>query len=307
MHAEFADWYRSASLTPTNGLIQKRWDGVDNLATTESVDVLLSLLRLYVLPTISESACPPEVRAAFRKHDETFPASGNLEEMRVLGGAVLRQMFESRASLADAAALGILAGCFPSRSNRLPTSRHLDAAEAYAVRTSMDRRRRETGPRFSLPELSKKRFEEVFTPAIAAASPADHSEPLRALLNQTRSDVREAANAAITSLEDQLRTKEEELDYLWWLTAAHSSSLTLPFSEVGPIRGALVYPTELARLTAHVPGPASAISILLQALLLSGARTTSEPVVLSEAVNAVDRLWREQAVEDAGDSCRWIF
>jgi len=310
MHQDFPDWYRNAGLTPPEGLLQKRWDSVDALSRTEDRAILLSLLQLYLLPRAGDEACHPSIRDEFRKTDDTFPGRGNVQELRVLSGATLRWMMEEDAPCADTAALGILAGMFPSRSEQLSHRAHVEAAERYGITSALRQRERRDLPQ-SLQEIwpTKDKLDPLLAAVAGAASPAAVGEPLRNLLEGTLKPVATALRKAeewMKTLNATVRAKEEEIDFLWWLTSSHSKSQDVRFRELGIAQASLVLPLEIADLTRLLPGPASAVPVLLQALLTSGAESTTRTITLADAVNATKRDWREKNVTlpaDVGGLC----
>src|SRR5947209_5953305 len=115
IHPHFGDWYRSAAVTPSEGLLDKRWKGIEDLAKEPTPDQLLNLAKLFVLPNPTESSVPVGFRESFRAHDDFFPSKGELQEIRVLAGIVIRVVIERDHPLAALAALALVCGSFGAR------------------------------------------------------------------------------------------------------------------------------------------------------------------------------------------------
>jgi hypothetical protein len=166
IHPAFADWYRSATINPPEGLLQHRWTAIEEIAKNPTCDFILGLLRLFALPGATEAAAPEGFRTAFLAHDEAFPSRGNLQELRVLAGATLRRVIEEGGYNATLAALGLLSAAFGTRLAWLSESDHVDAAERYVVnQAKMDHSR--TSPiQMKLPSLSKDAYDKGLPPAL---------------------------------------------------------------------------------------------------------------------------------------------
>ena len=120
MHANFADWYRSASVTPKEGELQKRWAGVEVLAKDPTRDLIIGLARLFAVNPKSDASLPAGFFEAFRAQDETFSQRDNTHELRVLAGAVLRQIIEAEDEDSKSASLALVCGAFGPRASALP-------------------------------------------------------------------------------------------------------------------------------------------------------------------------------------------
>src|SRR5260370_8476461 len=139
MHQNFADWYRSAALTSPEGLLKNRWAGVQDIAKQikpSTATLLLSFAMLFALPNVTESAVPGGFRDAFKAHDDNFASRDNLQEIRVLAGAILRLVIEQRQSLSPLAALALTCGSFVPREAVTLEREHLAAAQRFLVQHS---------------------------------------------------------------------------------------------------------------------------------------------------------------------------
>jgi hypothetical protein len=294
----FADWYRSAALTPPEGLLEKRWGGVQSAIKKPKAAFVIDLAKLFTIANVSESAVPAGFRDSFRSVDEAFPSKDNLQEMRVLAGAVLRMIIEERHSLAPLAALALVCGSFGPREATLPEREHFEIAERFLIEYSTDFRR--SGPLsvIKIPNLSKERFTELLQPNVFTQNQLPQlQEPLLNALAAGGLEITTAlknAQKAIEQLSHTVQVRDEEVNILWWLQTCYSRALQKSFSETGYAAGTLVFPNEVADLTLFVPGSESVIAVLVHALQLAGAPSISETITIAHATNATPREWRER-------------
>jgi hypothetical protein len=303
MHPDFADWYRSAALTPPEGLLDKRWAGVEDVVNKSDATMLLSLAKLFTLPIAKESSVPDGLREAFWAHDNTFQLRDNLQELRVLAGAILRVVVERRKAASPLAALAIACGSFGPREAALPEPKHLDVAQRFMVAESSATHQCASPAPMKIPPLANQRFADVFAPDLFPAHPNAIPQLRDPLVNafseiaSSFSSALEQTQKAINEITHAASVREEEVAILWWLQTHFSRDLEKPFSGVGYVAGTFLFPMELADLTKFVPGPEAGTAVLVLALQLAGAPSSSEEVTIAKATNAIPRAWREAACE----------
>jgi hypothetical protein len=291
MNPSFPDWYRSATVTVPEGRLEKRWAGVQSICEKSDRPTIVALAAQFVLPG-RENLVTPGFRESFHAHDDVFPMKDNLEELRVLAGATLREIISRKGSSGRLASLALVCGAFGPRRAAVPVQDHLDAAQAFVNEES--KRVREchelVAPQTLLP--TKEVLGTRFPDGVFAAPPQ-----LRAPLMQTLSEI-SVASAELQhyahALSHRVLVREEELNLLWWLQTEFSRDLNKSFLEVGPIAGCAVFAGELADLTEFLPGPGAILAILLKAARIAGAPSSSEQVTLRDIVNATPREWRER-------------
>src|ERR1051325_9178723 len=49
MPKDFADWYRTASISPTQELLEQRWKGIEEVAADLTASQLIALLRMSMI------------------------------------------------------------------------------------------------------------------------------------------------------------------------------------------------------------------------------------------------------------------
>ena len=304
MHQNFVDWYRSAALTSPEGLLKNRWSGVEGIAKTikpSNATLLLSFARLFTLPNATESAVPSGFREAFKAHDDNFASRNNLQEIRVLAGAILRLMIEQRQSLSPLAALALICGSFGPREAVTLEREHLETAQRFLVHHAKSIHESETPTPMKIPSFTKPQFGETFPANIFTVHQTPNlQQPLVNAFNALAETVSGFVNAlkqaqeSIEQLTQTSNVREEEVAILWWIQSHFSRDLQKSFSDISYSAGTILFPMELADLTLFVPGSEVTIAVLVHALHLAGAPSSSESITIANAVNATPREWREK-------------
>lgn len=295
MNASFPDWYRSAAVTVPEGRLETRWAGVQSVIDKSDSQMIASLATQFVLPG-REILVTPGLRDAFRAHDDSFPLKNNLEELRVLSGAILGEIICQKKRLALLASLALTCGSFGQRRIAVPVQDHLDTARAFIDETSKLMREGDglAAPKAAVDATEQlgKTFPETF---FAAGQTPLLRTPLVQALSESNAAIRELQRYSV-ALSHRVLVREEELNFLWWLQTQTSRDLKRSFSEVGQVAGCAIFPSELADLTRLLPGPGSIAAILLRGLLIAGASSSSDTVSLRDVVNATPREWRERLI-----------
>ena len=101
MHQLLIDWLKRIHLNADTALATKRWKLAETLAGKITRKELLQLLRAFLF-----SPAPPELiqnlTQQFLEIDQEFPASKNIEDVRLMAGIVITVAFSQRTSDADA-------------------------------------------------------------------------------------------------------------------------------------------------------------------------------------------------------------
>jgi hypothetical protein len=302
MHDNFADWYRSASIVPPEGLLKSRWAGVQDICKQPDLTLLMSLAKLFTLPNSTESAIPSGFREAFKKHDDNFSPRNNLQEVRVLAGAALRMVIEqNQYPQSPLAALAIVCGLFGPREALAPEREHLETAQRFLVKYSKETRETVAPTPIKIPSFTKLQFNDTFPPShFSVHQTPNLQQPLVNSLNALADTMAGLFSAlkqsqkSIEQLTHASNVREEEVAILWWLQGRFSRDLQKSFSDLSYSAGSIVFPMELADLTKFLPGSETIIAVLVHSLHLAGAPSSSESITIANAVNATPREWREK-------------
>jgi len=295
MHREFGDWYRAASVAPQAELLELRWSGVEAATEGLTTSLVIELVRLFVLRPTAGYVAPPYFDKAFRDHDTAFPAKGNIEELRVLAGAVLRNALEAERVTASAIAYGLVSAAFGSRHANLPNRDHFAAAQRFLTQRAAsirDSKSSLTGTS----SITRERLDELL-PANLFAAPQqlpNLRDPLLAALLELSVTAAKAPNANVAGLARIVETQREELNLLWWLQNAFSKDLGVSFTNLSASAAASVLALELADLTIFVPGPSAILGMIVTALKqIPGG---DAKVSIKDAVNSTPKEWRQVRV-----------
>ena len=292
IHKDFADWYRAASVTPSSELLEARWAGVLAGAKALNIEQAMELLKLYVASPPPSFTTPQFLDAHFRAADNAFPSRDNIIELRVLAGAILRQVMDADGPLASIAALGAVTGNFGPRTEAPINLDHARAAQEYLARKGASIRNPQSAPSFNLRPISKERLDEILPSAVFGSNQtASLRDPIINSLNEANDRLNAEQARLIASLWEVIQFQREELNMLWWLQTRVSRDTGNPFSKLDE-QAALVLPRELAELTMVVPGPAAILGIVLSSMEVANLDTKEVPI--SSAVNKTPRVWREK-------------
>ncbi|WP_433956621.1 GTPase-associated system all-helical protein GASH [Brevundimonas diminuta] len=98
---------------------------------------------------------------------------------------------------------------------------------------------------------------------------------------------------AITALHTHAQVQDEELQALWWLVGGVSWEFARPIDQLDPKLKSLAVATELASLTALLPGISA-----LAALLSRAGLSDSETLAVSDVVGSSDQAWLRSTAEE---------
>jgi hypothetical protein len=293
IHKDFADWYRAASVTPSPELINARWKGVETAAVVIEVPDLITLLKIHAVRPQAGYRPPEFLDGVFRAQDPTFPNRDNIEELRILSGAIVRQIIDTDGPLAICAALGLVSSSFGSRRQTVTTADHITSAEEYLARKGGSVRDIEAMPSVKIAPIQKEHLAALLPASVFAANqlPQLHDPLLGTFVNESvrLGDSLALFGAAIGRI---VQVQREELDMLWWLQTRVSRDLRVPFFELGERQATIVLPKELADLTVFLPGPAAILGMILASLEVT--RTDGCGMSIAAAVNSTPRAWREK-------------
>lgn len=297
MHANFADWYRRITMSPSDDLLQKRWAGIETLLTHATQEIILSVLRTLTLTKVNASTeLGSSFVGPFKEADAAFPLKENAEELRVLAAAFLHALIDKQPSttLADRAALGLVAAAFAERDAHIPEMEHLTRARRYVHERARDIRDPKGAGAPAAPTIPPSLT--ALKPVCDANSLPALAEPLAKALDDLGKHLiatHNALRAETKTLRAKVDTQDEELKLLWWLQTAVSRDLGVPFSSIGSA-APFVLASEVARLVSQRPGPTFTPALLVQAVINAGQGESK--LSISDVVGATSSAWRSEFV-----------
>jgi hypothetical protein len=273
MHQLLIDWLKRIHLTADTALATKRWKLAETLAEKISRKELLQLMRAFLF-----SPAPPELiqtlTEQFLKIDPEFPASKNVEDVRLMAGIVMVVAFSQRTLDADAFALGIKAAAFPQQRCKPAQTDIIGEAMKYLEAKAEAARPSDFDDRGT---VAKKL--EAFGEAI-------NDDEAR----KTAQD--ELAKTLHENYGQKLQRLAEETGLLWWLLGGYSSALNLKTEEIDNVAYALIAATEVAERTQLLPPPPSIYAILGRAI--APCKATKNHFTIKEFVSAANAAWRNK-------------
>jgi hypothetical protein len=297
MHDDFADWYRAATLNPSDIPLAARWEAVETLVPDLDADAVLDVARIYFRLDPTEAGLG-RFRRAFKANDPTFRMQENDLELSVLAGAVLVHLLGSRrTSLAQIGALGVIAGGFAGRREQTGVEDLVERSRVLLSRRSSDLRtlERETSHRFMRlddDQLAQSIIAQGDTGSTQALSNAT-AETFRSVI-EAMNDLRTGLARMLRDVRQSQRFLAEETNVLWWVFGGWSRDLESRFSDMDLGVVALAAGRELASFAAEPSGPLAAEAFLDNVLRQSDPKLAKK-VNLKDAINAAPRNWREKA------------
>lgn len=299
MSGDFARWY-TQEFMDDGAIRDARWKAV--VAMAAGAD----WWRIEVLVRLAFGAKDPgghkneklatayaAILAAVRAGDQSFDPIKSARELQVLSAATLVRLFATKA---DAALTVTTASFGGHRKIELPMDIAALAERALTELTARQHKRPElTSLEMKVPEIDYDSEAEV-PEGEAARTPTEQLNALRDAVGEAFENVVERQNELTSILVRRMQLGEEELQMLWWLIGAYSSTENRSFSKVATAALPLVLASELGVMTTVSPGPAGIRAIL------GKAGVAGKPTAVRDAVNAVDLEWGRKVSQPAAVS-----
>jgi hypothetical protein len=269
MHKDFAEWYRSAGITPDGEILPKRWAAIEEYQPGR--DDIVSLARLFCRLGKPNEVFLNAFRASFQKTDPAFPMRDNDQELVVLAGAELVDTIQrSAVNVADFAALSVACAAAQNMRGRPAVVDIPEIAVRYLAERSIDRAVDGDG------------------------SDAPSSKPLFAALTALGAP-HDGVPKEFERLQRELSVVSEESNILWWLFSEHSRDLKEPWKKFGVPAVTLLAGKELADLTRVIPGPVAATAFLDRVIRCAKSKPPASMLV-TDAIKGVTMEWRQRYV-----------
>jgi hypothetical protein len=297
MHKNFAEWYRLVRVEPKGDMLDNRWAGVEEWATSlrDEDDAVLETVRIFQgFPQVTSREA---FFAVFRKHDSAFQQRNNELEQRVLAGAAIVQLVKHDDDADDGdLRSAVLAGTAVAASRLCATDGPLEELVEEVLdglhEMARHQRRRRGFDATLLTDEEEKSFAKTIETNVG-----DHNQ-LRASFASAFQLILKAVHRSESALCDaahDLRCADEETNILWWLEGECSRDLNKPWSALKD--GApVIAGWELADLTDVALGPHDAAALLER--VVSSAKGKSNDQPLHTYVNAVSDDWAKARATD---------
>lgn len=271
------EWYQLVNPTPTDEVIEHRKTSVGSLVTTilesETHDLLIQSVAGSVFGLdgafTNESPLVQATVKAIRDHQPAFPEdlTDNALELRVCCALAIGEILVRSTTKSDRGD-GLLAASLVSSALGIrpaPRERFLKRileelhTEAESVLATDAKRMRERG---EFPPDSIDKMADVAA-------------------------IQKGFKAYVAEVQKETAADREELNVLWWMFTAHSSTVGKPISELERPAAALCCGGELANLV-QIPSIPSAAQMVARAIKSGGKPTDLKPVALSEMTGSWD-------------------
>lgn len=278
MHLLLIDWLHKIHLNADAAFATKRWKLAEAVLDNITRKEILEVLRVFLFSPSSPELIQALTRR-FLEVDVEFPASKNVEDVRLQAGVVMLTAFERRTLIADIFALGIKASTFPLNRCKPAQLGIVEASAKYLSLKADALRPSNFGTTKDREAIAQKL--EAFGVCVDDAD--------------ERSKAQEELAATLDNVYgEKIRRLAEETGLLWWLSGGFSSSLNQKTSDLDSAAYALVMATEAAERTQILPPPPSINAILGRAL--AACKATKSQFALKEIVNSASPSWRSKFV-----------
>jgi hypothetical protein len=297
MNKYFSDWYREVNLEFDEPTLEKRWEGIEALTSKISkvYESVLEIVKVFLgLPNKGESFID-KLCENFKKTDATFPMRSNNNELKVLSGATIVQLIETKSTdFASLVSLAVLCGGFQSSRKVLLNDVFL-IAQQHLKTASLEMRQAINHVNHKINKIDlnnelielKKNIEGNLFPN----SQAQFEAIFKKIISSINS-----ISATHAGFENTILLQQEEMDILWWIINKTSKYFLKSFVELGFYSSILVIPKELADITKILPGPYAA-NIFIDSMLSNFEEYENGSVTIQRAVNESSREWRKEVID----------
>jgi hypothetical protein len=299
MHKHFADWYRECGISPTPEILEKRWTVIQSFASGINNEDLQSLVCTFGHDSSCCPQFPEKFSSLFHQEDTSFPMRNNQNELRILAGACLSEIFNGTSDIALTAAVCMTTSAFARPSSEPPFLDIITEATSTLLQASSDLRENVEYPEIPLIEPNSTTvLQDLKTKATANnMQQIQIVTPLiDALVRQEAAlvDLASKDREFIKNAKIRIETLAEECNVLWWLLSAYSNEMEMPIIQINPKSIPIVIGKELASLISNLPGPASIKAILEKAM--ANEKSTAKSTIL-EIIDSIQPVYRKKIAD----------
>lgn len=293
MREDFGEMYRNASAEADDELLKRRWEGVTSASAKFRVPDFFDAVRFFFGRKTKDSEFDHRFRQFFHSVDSAFPMSRNDLEVRVLAGVLLRNVMGDPGSrphkMAEPIALAIVCADARGLAPSPPVPNLIEEASRRIVQISQEKRSFGGTERLTSTNLQVD-FDDFDN--LVTQNPPEAAKKIKTAVEQLTTFARKVVSSNKKMHEAQM-LQNEEINMLWWVFGESSDDLKRPMADLGTQAACLVAGKELAALTSVSPGPISAEALLFR-MLSSADPQPGTKVSLADAVNSVEKGWRER-------------
>lgn len=307
MNPHFSTWYREVNPEPESELLERRWQGIEQLVDKADRPACFELAKLAFRMSDIDAEYQKQFSSTFQEIDKAFRSVNNDVEFAILAASTLVQLLEAESVLGANAAIGLscLSFCGIRKNEVFPwVTEYAEASLKHQSAKLRDSRDNEL-PKipsfkpFGKLDLGEKHAENDWPGAL---------EDVMANINTTVQNLNKASRALASALIRFRETQslhEEESDILWWLFSGQSHSLETAFCNVEQRTAAIVAGSELAQLTKVSPGPLQ-LAAFVEAMIAKSP-INSPKSQFKTIVGKIDKDWRESCSAEIRPSIKAFF
>ena len=306
MNSLFGEWYRTASIEPTNELLESRWKGIEVFLKKVDSAKVLELARCFIRLPWKNQAIHQEFIGAFQDADAAFPVRNNEVELQVLSGSAIVALVETGNEFSDFAAC-VLDAAFARGLRKEPVVPEILAVvEKYISSRSLAIR--EIAPRTRVTGVDLRAQIDALKAACVPNQATQLAQPLEIVLtaiNESINKLAQAAESSISSLERVQNLYSEESNIVWWVFGETSRDEGERFKQLPAGFASILAGKELADLTTSIPGRMAGRAYLDKIL----HNSTNKKMTLSHVAGELPKEWlsRVNTDENLLDLCPVLY
>lgn len=292
MDRDFSEWYRVANIEPTDILLKSRWQGIENYLDNDiTCSDTLELVRLFFKKSTQKEFYDTFIDS-FIKADSTFPQKGNVIELSILAGAIIKEVVETINGINSIALLAVQTMAFNNRDVAVPEMFY-KIREKFAEETALIR----SDISSTLDIEDEIPSNEDLLNTIKQAQETDVWE-IKQILGMPFQNYLIKMNNYFASINEQKRKTSiysEDSQVLWWMTGEWSRDLNMPFKQIDLPMASIIIGKELADLITIAPGPYSAQAVIHKVISQCRGKIQSKST-LTNNIDSLSREWRAMAI-----------
>lgn len=294
MNSNFKDWYLTVCISPKEGQVANRMEGIQKFSDKATSDDIVNLVKLYY-------GMEPDAEAlnrfvdVFTQTDESFSAKQS-QEVAFLAGATLLRVAENIVDYDSLAEQLVLSTGFCHKTKVTPEVK-LEIQKQYdrdriALRESLVEK-------IVFPEADNpllKEFEEYI----------DENELDTTGLSKLQELLRKFDNKLnhlqtyISNLQETQSIYREDSQILWWMTSKWSNILKCHLEALEKKECCLMIGYEAASLIANSPGPYSMEGVLKQ--IIGVCKGADDPVSLADLIMNTSKTFKDMIITEMKNS-----
>ena len=273
MIKDFNEFYVEASINITNETLEQRRNVIANMCKNINGDDICELVRIYY-----GLICNEDFYDNFAQHfingDPNFSVK-NAEEIKLLAGATLVNIIESKTDLRYLTELLIITISFYHQPN---SSRQIQSRIIEQFHNDRKHLRKA--------ENIKDTTTEIINSLIEKFPDDEWQDDLIELLQEEHKRNNELLNV--------LQIYREDSQILWWMNSQWSNTLNCPLKSLSKEQACIIIGFEAAEMIEKYPGPYSIDAVLKN--VIKASKGSASKISIDKALSNADAKWKDKIV-----------